>query len=108
MKPDKVRDFIENEHTARINEQKKLLGKGSDEFMERKMAEMKKRKFMDAYRPPSYWNFYEDCKDDEKVDHVLRFNAVPTESYRDGRIETILTNIEQIGMNLSKYEPAKF
>lgn len=35
MKPDKIRDFIENDHNLRINEQKKLLGKESEAFMEK-------------------------------------------------------------------------
>ena len=59
-------------------------------------------------RPPYYWNFYEDCKEEEKVPHVLRFNAKPQESYRDGRVEKILDNLERIGMNLKNYEPEKF
>jgi len=35
MKPDKIRDFIENDHNVRLNEQKKLLGKESEAFMEK-------------------------------------------------------------------------
>jgi len=108
MKPDKVRDYIESDHSNRIGTQKKLLGKGSDAFMEKAMADIKKRKYMNSYRPPDYWNFFEDCKEEEKVSHVLRFNAKPSQCYKDGRIESILQNIEEIGMNLSKHEPEKF
>jgi hypothetical protein len=60
---------------------------------------------MNDLRPPGYWNFFEDCKEEDKVAHVLRYNANPKQSYNDGRIETILENIELIGMNLSKHEP---
>ena len=63
---------------------------------------------MNDLRPPGYWNFFEDCKEEEKVPHVLRHNADPRKSYTDGRIENILENIELIGMNLSKHEPEKF
>lgn len=47
MKPDKIRDFIENDHNERILAQKKLFGKGSEEFMEKATSDNKKRKFMD-------------------------------------------------------------
>lgn len=67
MKPDKIRDFIENDHNLRLNEQKKLLGKDSEAFMEKAAADSKKRKFMYSIRPPNYWNFFEDCKEDEKL-----------------------------------------
>lgn len=108
MKQDKIRDFIENDHTSRLNEQKKLLGKESEAFMEKAMEHNKKRKFMVGFRPPNYWNFTEDCKEEDKVEHVMRYNAKPSECYRDGRVEKILNNLEEIGMNLCKHEPQKF
>ena len=58
--------------------------------MEKAQADAKKRKFMNSVRPPNYWNFFEDCKEEEKVEHVLRYNAKPQEAYRDGRVERIL------------------
>ena len=76
--------------------------------MDKAAVESKKRKFMYSIRPPHYWNFFEDCKDDEKVQHVIRYNAKPQECYRDGRIERIMQNLEEIGMNLAKHEPFKF
>ena len=63
---------------------------------------------MNDFRPPGYWNFFEDCKEEDKVEHVLRYNAKPTATYQDGRIEKIMENLELIGMNLSKHEPEKF
>lgn len=69
---------------------------------------MKKRRFMNEIRPPIYWNFFEDGPEINRVKHVLRHNAKPTECYTDGRIEKILQTIEEIGMNLSKYESSKW
>ena len=63
---------------------------------------------MYTIRPPNYWNFFEDGKEEDQIKHVLRYNAKPAECYRDGRIEKILTNLEEIGMNLAKHEPFKF
>ena len=100
--------MIDGDHLSRIADKKKLLGKNSDEFLEKANADNKKRKFMNQLRPPGYWNFFEDCKEEEKVEHVLRFDAKPADSYKDGRIEMIMQNIEEIGMNLSKHEPEKF
>jgi len=62
--------------------------------MEKATSDNKKRKYMNSYRPPEYWNFFEDCREEEKIEHVLRFNAKPNDSYKDGRIEKILENIE--------------
>ena len=47
MKPDKIRDLIDNDHNERIQTEKKLLGKGSEDFLEKATADNKKRKFMD-------------------------------------------------------------
>lgn len=80
-KPDQIRQIIENDHSMRIADQKKLLGKDSDEFWQKAQADIKKRKFMNDLRPPGYWNFFEDCKEEEKVPHVLRYNADPRKSY---------------------------
>ena len=76
--------------------------------MEKALADNKKRSFLNGYRPPDYWNFFEDCKEEDKIEHVLRFNAKPIDSYKDGRIGTILKDLEEISMNLSKHEPEKF
>ena len=41
---------------------------------------------MNQLRPPHYWNFFEDCPDEEKVSHVLRWDADPISCYKDGRV----------------------
>ena len=45
-----------------------------------------KRRYMNDFRPPNYWNFFEDGLGDNKVEHVLRYNADPNLAYSDGRI----------------------
>lgn len=53
-------------------------------------------------RPPFCWNFFEDSE--EKTPHILRAEAAPLDCYKDGRVQSILLDIEQIGMHLAKYE----
>ena len=55
--------------------------------MEKANADNKRRKFLNQLRPPGYWNFFEDCKEENKTQHVLRFDAKPKECYSDGRID---------------------
>jgi hypothetical protein len=51
----------------------------------------KKRKALEEIRPhDKFWNFFEDCRNEEKVPHLLRYNADPKKAYIDGRIEHIL------------------
>ena len=38
---------------------------------------------MNDLRPPGYWNFFEDCKEEDRVEHVLRYNADPKKSYQE-------------------------
>ena len=63
---------------------------------------------MTGFRPPHFWNFFDDAPEHEKVKHMLRYDADPKKCYEDGRIEKILENIEQIGMNLRSYEDKKW
>ena len=84
------------------------MPKDGEAFEEKALLDMKKRKFMNEIRPPMYWNFFEDGPEMSRVKHVLRHNAKPTECYSDGRVEKILTTIEEIGMNLRKYEESKW
>lgn len=74
---------------------------------------MEKRRHLNAYRPglspnQDYWNFYEDCPEQEKISHVLRYNADPNKAYTDGRMEVIIQNIVEIGNNLRGYENIKW
>ena len=63
----------------------------------------KKRRFMNELRPGKIWNFFEDCADELKTEHVLRYDANPMKAYEDGRIEAIMANIEEIAMNLKSH-----
>ena len=38
------------------------------------------------------------------MEHVLRHNANPKESYKDGRVDKILLAIEELAMGLTKFE----
>jgi|TARA_B110000285_G_C15091478_1_gene599349 hypothetical protein len=41
---------------------------------------------MNEIRPPNYWNFKEEGPEEDRVKHVLRATAKPSESYEDGRV----------------------
>lgn len=84
------------------------MTKDADKYEKEALEDIKKRHFMNEIRPPNYWNFVEEGPDDKKVKHVLRANAKPTESYDDGRVQSILTAIEEIGMSLQRYEESKW
>ena len=104
-KKDKLKQFIDDDLAVRNNQLKKLDTKTDpDDFDQMVKDRNKKRKFMNTIRPPYYWNFFDDAPAANKVDHVLRYDADPTKCYSDGRVEQIMTNIEEIGMNLKAYQ----
>jgi len=107
-KPDKIRQLIDDDHKERISKEKNKLETGQEEYEAKAMEHLKKRRFMNSVRPPHYWNFFEDGREEERVKHVLRFNANPNECYHDGRIETVLQFISEIGGNLRNYEEIKW
>jgi len=101
-------DFDESE---RIQNQQKLLEEDKRiEFKEDKTKEIKKRKDFYALRPPECWNFFDDSPEEQRAKHVLRANADPLnlKIYSDGRVEKIMKNIEEIGINLSRYEQSNW
>ena len=100
--------MIEEDHKDRISNTKRLMVADGEVFEEKAKDDDKKRRFMNTIRPPYYWNFFEDGPMPDRVDHVLRYNAKPQDCYSDGRVEKILTNIEEIGMNLQRYEEQKW
>jgi len=100
--------MIEGDHDTRIANTKRLMAADGEVFAEKAEVDNKKRRFMNTIRPPYYWNFFEDGPMPDRVDHVLRYNAKPQDCYSDGRVEKILTNIEEIGMNLQRYEEQKW
>lgn len=69
------------------------MQEGGEEFEKKALEHVTKRNFMNQIRPPQYWNFFEDGKEEEKVQHVLRYDADPTKAYTDGRMNMILQNI---------------
>ena len=42
------------------------MGKGTEEFMEKALNDNKKRRFLYQLRPPYYWNFFEECKEEDE------------------------------------------
>lgn len=100
--------MIEDDHNVRISNTKRLMVADGEQYEEKAKGDNKKRRFMNTIRPPYYWNFFEDGPMPDRVDHVLRYNAKPEDCYSDGRVEKILTNIEEIGMNLQRYEEQKW
>ena len=61
-------------------------------------------------RPPECWNFFDDAPEEQQANHVLRANANPLDKqiYADGRVEKIMKNIREIGLNLSRYEQSNW
>lgn len=69
----------------------------------------KKREYMHKFRPHTCaWNLFEDCMEEDRCAHILRHNADPTSAYIDGRVEKILANISELGINLMSYEKEKW
>lgn len=104
MKPDKIRAEIDDDQKQRVSDEKKLRGADGEEFEEEAKAMEAKRKFLANLRPSDkIWNFFEDCDDDDKVKHVLRWNAKPEASYCDNRVQDIMENIEVLAENLKTW-----
>ena len=107
----KIEDKIEFDETERIHNQQKLIEEDKRaEFKEVKSKEIKKRKDFYQLRPPECWNFFDDSPEEQQAKHVLRANADPLnlKIYSDGRVEKIMKNIEEIGINLSRYEQSNW
>lgn len=73
----------------------------------------KKRAFVNYMKPPFCWNFF--LKDDEdfdgeesKIPHVLRADAEPQKCYIDGRVESVLEDINSIGFHLTRHEEIRW
>ena len=70
----------------------------------------KKRSFINYMKPPYCWNFF--LKDDEeeevKIPHVLRHDADPTKCYIDGRVESVLEDINALGFHLTRHEELRW
>lgn len=108
MKPKQIETQIDNDLKTRIGYNKKTDVKDAEENEQKALKDITKRKFMNDIRPPHYWNFIEDGPEENRVQHVMRYNAKPTECYEDGRVEKILQYIEEIGMSLQSFEEDKW
>ena len=60
MKAEKIKEIIEEDHRLRITRRKKNMDEGAEEYENKALNDMTKRKFMYQLRPPFYWNFFED------------------------------------------------
>jgi len=56
-------------------------------------------------RPPYIWNFFEEG---EETPHILRAEADPAKCYVDGRIESLMADITQLGFHLTKHEEERW
>jgi hypothetical protein len=89
---------------ADINNRKKKKGKSKEEEEEEKFED-KKRRFLMMMRPPSIWNFFEEG---DETPHFLRAEADPAKCYADGRIESLMADITQLGFHLTKHEEQRW
>lgn len=96
-KVDELRKLIDDDLTQR----KKKKGKTKEEEEEEK-AEDKRRKFLDQMRPPFVWNFFDP--QDVETPHILRAEADPAKCYGDGRIQSLMEDINQLATHLTKHE----
>ena len=63
-------------------------------------------------KPPFCWNFFipdhEVDEEEQKVPHVLRADAEPTKCYIDGRVESVLEDINGLGFHLTRHEELRW
>ena len=108
-KPQKIKELIAGDHWERVLKVKSKMKVGGEEFQTEEEEKKKKRAFMNQFRPENkYWNFIEDCPEEQKVDHVLRYDANPVACYSDGRVEKILNSLVEIGMHIRSHEDTKW
>lgn len=70
----------------------------------------KKRAFINYMKPPYCWNFFlkDDDEEEQKVPHVLRAEAEPQKCYIDGRVESVLEDINSLGFHLTRHEDLRW
>lgn len=99
-KLDDIRKIIETDLAGR----KKKKGKTKEEEEEEKQED-KKRKFLQMMRPPFIWNFFEEG---DNTPHILRAEADPAKCYVDGRIESLMADITQLGFHITRHEEQRW
>jgi hypothetical protein len=100
-----VKKIIEQDlHSRRV--QRKDWSKEKEE--EEKVVD-KKRAFVNYMKPPFCWNFFvKDDEEEEKIPHVLRAEAEPQKCYIDGRVESVLEDINALGFHLTRHEDIRW
>ena len=74
----------------------------------------KKRAFVNYMKPPFCWNFFlqdggdEESGEEAKIPHVLRAEAEPQKCYIDGRVESVLEDINSLGFHLTRHEEIRW
>lgn len=97
MAQEKEEKEQESEEVAMGETQKK---KDHADIFEEGKLEDKNRKFMEPLRPHErIWNFEWD-REERRPKHVLRPEADPTKCYIDGRVEKLLSLIDETGAQL--------
>jgi len=98
-KPSEVEKTIQED----LQQRRRIQKDRTKEAEEQDKEQDRKRTFLNSYlRPPYCWNFFEP--EEETTQHVLRPTANPMECYRDKRIESIMEDIDQLGLNLKNHE----
>ena len=63
-------------------------------------------------KPPFCWNFFmrdeEQEESKEIIPHVLRAEAEPQKCYIDGRVESVLEDINALGFHLTRHEEIRW
>lgn len=81
-----------------------MRGTEGPEYEKHEQEMEAKRKILAQLRPSDkIWNFFEDCDEEDRVKHVMQYNAKPEASYCDGRIQSIMENIELLAANLKDF-----
>lgn len=84
----KINQLIQKDLENRRNRSKELSNDKESDPIEEGKKEDAMRRLMNKYRPPHYWNFFEE--EIEVVPHVFRPEADPNKCYIDGRVAVIL------------------
>lgn len=104
-----VKRIIDQDLHARRAQQKER----SKEKEEEEKIMDKKRAFLNNYmKPPDCWNFFlkddDGIEEEQKMPHVLRADAEPQKCYIDGRVESVLDDINALGFHLTRHEELRW
>ena len=105
-KLNEVKKIIEQDLSFRRSQQKDRTKEKEEED---KIID-KKRAFLNYMKPPFCWNFFTEDEEEkeEGVPHVLRAEAEPQKCYIDGRVESVLEDINSLGFHLTRHEELRW